>query len=299
MKRVGLYLGCNIPLRRPDIEYSMRYALKELDFEVVDLDGAACCPAFGSMPSVDIVGWCVGAAWNMAIAEEKGLEYMVTGCGSCYGSMNEARYHMKEHPEVKEKVNEILGKVGMKYEGKVRLYNFYNLIYDLVGLEELKKKVKYPLNGMVIGVQVGCHNLWPSKAYPSNDDNTFQPKRLREIVEALGGVAPWYSMMTDCCGMGALGSLAREKSLSLFKKKAKKMIEEINPELFVTGCSSCLLRFDNDQAAMKKEGTIDFEVPAVHIAQLVALCLGAEPEKAVGLAEVPIDKVIEKIRGGK
>jgi heterodisulfide reductase subunit B len=49
---------------------------------------------------------------------------------------------------------------------------------------------------------------------------------------------------------------------------------------------------------MKKEGVIDFEVPAVHVAQLVALALGAEPEKAVGLAEVPVDKVIEKIRAG-
>jgi heterodisulfide reductase subunit B len=50
---------------------------------------------------------------------------------------------------------------------------------------------------------------------------------------------------------------------------------------------------------MKKEGVIDWEVPAVHVAQLVALCLGAEPEKAVGLAEVPINGIVEKIRGGK
>lgn len=298
MKRVGLFLGCNIPLRRPDIEYSMRYLLKELGVEVVDLEGATCCPAFGTMPSIDLVGWCVGSAWNMAIAEGKGLEVMVTGCGSCYGSLNEARYHMEKHPEIKEKVNEILGSVGMRYEGKVKVYNIYNYIYDFIGIEELKKAVKYPLNGMVCGVQVGCHNLWPSKAYPANDENTFQPRRLREICEALGGVAPWYSMMTDCCGMGALGSLARDKSWSLFKKKASKMIEEINPEVFVTGCSSCLLRFDNDQAQMKKEGVIDFEVPAVHVAQLVALALGAEPEKAVGLAEVPVDKVVEKIRAG-
>ncbi|HCE79808.1 MAG TPA: heterodisulfide reductase, partial [Thermodesulfobacterium commune] len=42
MKRVGLFLGCNIPLRRPDIEYSMRYLLKELGVEVVDLEGATC-----------------------------------------------------------------------------------------------------------------------------------------------------------------------------------------------------------------------------------------------------------------
>ncbi|MCS7278995.1 MAG: CoB--CoM heterodisulfide reductase iron-sulfur subunit B family protein [Thermodesulfobacteriaceae bacterium] len=298
MKRVGLYLGCNIPFRRPDVEYSMRYALKALDFEVVDLEGAACCPAFGSMPSVDLLAWCVGSAWNLSIAEEKGLEYIVTGCGSCYGSLNEAKYHMEKHPEIKQKVNEILSSVGKKYEGKVKVYNFYNLIYDLVGLDELKRKVKFPLKGLICGAQPGCHNLWPEKVFPANDENTFQPKRLREICEALGGEAPWYSTITDCCGMGALGTLAKDKSETLFIRKIKTMLEEINPELYVVGCSSCLLRGDNRQAVMKKEGKIDFELPAVHIAQLVALALGAEPEKVLGLTEVPIEKVLEKIRGG-
>lgn len=298
MKRIGLFLGCNIPLRRPDIEYSMRYVLKELGVEVVELEGATCCPAFGTMPSIDLVGWCVGAAWNMALAEEQGVD-LITGCGSCYGSLNEARHHMEEHPEVKEKVNEILGKVGKRYEGKVKVWNVYNYIYEEIGLEVVKEKVRYPLNDMVIGVQVGCHNLWPSKAYTSNDEDVFHPTRLRELCEAVGGKAPWYSTMLDCCGMGALASLAREKSLELFKRKVEKMREEIGPELMVTGCSSCLLRFDNDQVQMKKEGKIDWELPAMHVAQLLALVMGAEPEKAVGLAEVPVGGVVEKIRGGK
>ncbi len=297
MKKIGLYLGCNIPLRRPDIEYSMRYMLEKLGVEVVDLEGATCCPAFGTMPSVDLVGWCVGAAWNMVLAEEKGVD-LITGCGSCYGSMNEARYHMEKHPEIKEKVNELLAKVGKKYEGKVKVWNVYNYLYEVIGLDEIKKHVKYDLKGIVCGVQVGCHNLWPSKAYHTNDPNIFHPTRLREICEALGGSAPAYTTLVDCCGMGALGSMARDKSLELFKKKVEVMREEINPELLVTGCSSCLLRFDNDQAQMKKDGKIDWEIPAVHIAQLVALALGAEPEKAVGLAEVPIEKIVEKIRGG-
>jgi heterodisulfide reductase subunit B len=206
---------------------------------------------------------------------------------------------MEKHPEVKEKVNEILGKVGKRYEGKVKVWNVYNYIYEEIGIEELKKRVKYSLNEMVIGVQVGCHNLWPSKAYTSNDEDVFHPTRLREVCEAVGGKAPWYSTMLDCCGMGALASLAKEKSWELFKRKVSKMIEEIKPDLMVTGCSSCLLRFDNDQAQMKKEGVIDFEVPAMHVAQLLALVMGAEPEKAVGLAEVPVDGIVEKIRGGK
>jgi len=293
--KIGLFLGCNIPLRRPDIEYSIRYMLEKLDIEVIDLDGTGCCPAFGTMPSVDLVGWCIGAAWTLSIAEEKGVD-IITGCGSCYGSLNESRYHMEKHPEIKEKVNEILGKVGMKYEGKVKIWNIYNYVYEVIGLKKLKNKIKYNLKGMKCGVHVGCHNLWPSRAYTSNDEDVFFPTRLREICEIIGGEAPAYGSMLDCCGMGALASLAKDKSLEIFKNKVRLMIEEINPDLCVTGCSSCLIRFDNDWAQIYKQGDINEIRPSFHIAQLLALVLGAEPEKAVGLAEGPVNEIIEKIK---
>ncbi len=296
--KIALFLGCNIPLRRPDIEYSIRYMLEKLDVEVIDLEGSTCCPSFGTMPSVDLVGWCTGGAWNLALAEEKGLD-IITGCGSCYGSLNESRFHMEKHPEIKKKVNEILKKVGMKYEGKVKIWNIYNYVYEMIGLRKLKSKIKYNLNGMKCGVHVGCHNLWPSKVYTSNDKDVFLPTRLREICEVIGGEAPVYGTILDCCGMGALGSLARDKSLEIFKNKVELMIEEIDPDLCVMGCSSCLIRFDNDWSQIYKQGDIDKIKPSFHIAQILALVLGAEPEKAVGLAEGPVNEIIEKMRGSK
>ncbi len=296
--KIGLFLGCNIPLRRPDIEYSIRYMLEKLDVEVIDLDGTGCCPAFGTMPSIDLVAWCVGGAWNLALAEEKGVD-IITGCGSCYGSLNESKYHMEKHPEIKEKVNEILRKVGMKYEGKVKIWNVYNFIYEIIGLKKLKNRIKYNLEGMKCGVHVGCHNLWPSKVYTSNDEDVFLPTRLRDICEAIGGKAPLYGTILDCCGMGALSSLARDKSLEIFKNKVKLMIEEIDPDLCVIGCSSCLIRFDNDWSQIYKQGDIDKIKPSFHIAQILALVLGAEPEKAVGLAEGPVNEIIEKMRRSK
>ena len=105
-----------------------------------------------------------------------------------------------------------------------------------------------------------------------------------------------YGSILDCCGMGALSSLARDKSLEIFKNKVRLMIEEINPDLCVTGCSSCLIRFDNDWAQIYKQGDINEIKPSFHVAQLLALVLGAEPEKAIGLAESPVNKIIEKIR---
>ncbi len=45
MEQIGLYLGCNIPLKAPDIEQSIRQIFPALGIQPVDLQGASCCPA--------------------------------------------------------------------------------------------------------------------------------------------------------------------------------------------------------------------------------------------------------------
>ncbi|MCS7214812.1 MAG: CoB--CoM heterodisulfide reductase iron-sulfur subunit B family protein [Thermodesulfovibrio sp.] len=297
MKRIGLFLGCNIPFNRPDVEYSLRFLLNALDVEIVEMEGAACCPAYGTMPSLGIFEWAVASAWNLSIAEEKGVD-MITGCGSCYGVQNEANYYMKKHPDIKKKVDEVLAKVGRKYNGNVKVWNVTNFLYEQIGLDTLKQKAKYSLNGLKCGIQTGCHNLWPSRAFPANEDNVFAPKRMREICEALGGVAPHYSTITDCCGMGALRSNAPEKSLALFKKKLDTIKAELDPDVNVIGCSSCLMQFDAGQSLLIEQKKINYKIPALHIAQLVAIALGAEVEKATALATIPLNGVITKIKGG-
>lgn len=297
MKKIGFFLGCNIPFNRPDVEYSARYMLNELDVEVVDLEGATCCPAYGTMPSLDLVGWAAASAWNLTIAEEKGVD-IITGCGSCYGSLNEAKYYMDKHPEIKQQVNKILAKVGKEYKGTTTVWNFPNFLYEEIGMDNLKSKVKYNLNGLKCAVQTGCHNLWPSRTFPKNENNSFAPTRLRELCEAMGGVAPHYSTITDCCGMGALRSTAPEKSLALFKKKLDVIKEEIDPDVTVMGCSSCLLQFDAGQALLVEQKKLNYKIPALHIAQLTAIALGADVEKAIAMASIPLNGVITKIKGG-
>lgn len=297
MKKIAFFLGCNIPFNRPDIEYSVRFLLDALDVQVVELEGATCCPAFGTMASVDEESWAISSAWNLILAEEKGVD-ILTACGSCYASLNESKHHMAKKPHLKEHVNNIYQKVGKEYKGTVKVYNLINYLYDEVGLDYIKQKVKNNLNGLVCGVQPGCHNLWPSKALPKTDENIFRPKRIRELCEAIGGVAPFYTCLTDCCGMGALRSTAVEKSLALFKQKLDTMKEEINPDLTVSGCSSCLMQFDGGQAMILEKKYIRYQIPAFHLGQIVALALGAEPEKAMAFAKIPADNVISKIQGG-
>lgn len=88
--RYGLYLGCNVPAIRPEVERAMRLAIPGLGVELVDLEGSACCPAFGTFPSADEIASLTISAWNLSIAEEKEVNSLIQ-CGSCYSSLRMAR----------------------------------------------------------------------------------------------------------------------------------------------------------------------------------------------------------------
>jgi len=296
--KVGFFVGCNTAFNRPDLEQAVRYAFPALGIELDNLEGQSCCPAWGTMPSVDLVGWCAVGARNWAIAEEKGLENIVTVCGSCYGSLAESKYKMVTKPELKVKVNEILKDIGKEFKGTSNVRHAFYFLYYEVGPDKIKEALKHRLDGLTVAVQPGCHSLWPSEVYYDKEENTFYPKVLREMCEALGATAPYYSRLLDCCGMGAMRSTDREKSFNLFQKKLLAIKEEVNPDLVVTGCSSCLIQFDATQEILRKEKKINFEIPALHYMQVLALCLGANPEQVTGLAKTDVSQVVKRILEG-
>ncbi|MEW5763181.1 MAG: CoB--CoM heterodisulfide reductase iron-sulfur subunit B family protein [Bacillota bacterium] len=295
--KVGFFVGCNTSFNRPDLEQAVRYAYPALGVELDDLEGQSCCPSWGTMPSIDLVGWCVLGARNYTIAEEKGLD-MITVCGSCYGSLAESKYKMDTRPEVKARVNELLKEIGKEYKGTSRIRHAVCYLYKEVGPEKIKEALKHKLDGLTIAVQPGCHSLWPSEVYVDKEEDPFHPKVLREMCEALGASAPYYSRLIDCCGMGAMRSTDMEKSFKLVLRKLESMKEEINPDLIVTGCSSCLIQFDTAQEFLRKDRKINFEIPALHYMQLLALCLGADPQQVTGLAKTDVSRVVNRILEG-
>lgn len=298
MAKYALFLGCNIPFNRPDVEVAMRNIFPALGVEVVDLEGYSCCPTWGTMPSVDIVGWCAVSARNLALAEEKGVD-LITACNSCYGSLNETRHKMLTNPEIHKKVNEILATIGRKYEGKAKCRHAAWVLYKDVGLEKLKESLKYTLDGITVAVQPGCHFLWPSEVYPDKEEDPFNPKVLRELCKAMGAEAPYYTKLIECCGMGALRSTDPERSFRLVKEKMENIKEEIDADLIVTTCSSCLIQLDDAQERLRKEGKLNFSIPVMHLVQVVALCLGFDPEKVAGICVTPRDEIIKRILENK
>lgn len=299
MEKFGLYLGCNIPFKAPDIEQSFRKIFPELGIEPVDLEGASCCPAWGTAPSFDLTTWCAISSRNITLAEEKGVP-MMTGCNSCYGIMSEAKHFIEDDKEREKAVNEQLGKIGREFKGTSDIYHVSQVLHKLVGVDKIKEKLKYDLSGLKIAVQPGCHQLWPSDVYHVKEENPYEPVALRELCEATGADAPHYSRLAGCCGMGGMRSTDVEKSLGLFQEKLTCIKEEVQPDMIVTTCSSCFLQFDMSQPILKEKGKIDFEpIPTFYYTQVLALAMGFDPAQVAAISNIDRAAVIAEIQSEK
>ena len=199
MEQIGLYLGCNIPLKAPDIEQSIRQIFPALGIQPVDLQGASCCPAWGTAPSFDLNTWCAISSRNLTIAEAREVDVM-TGCNSCFGVLSEARHFLAD-PERRKAVNQSLAAIGREYRGTADVYHVAHVLHRKVGLDRIRGSRKYALDGLKIAVQTGCHTLWPSDVYTVKEDNPYYPTMLKELCEATGATVPHYSRLESCCGI--------------------------------------------------------------------------------------------------
>lgn len=295
MDKCGIYLGCNIPFRAPDIEQSFNKVFPALGVELVDMEGATCCPAWGTAPSFDINTWLSISGRNINIAEEKNVDIM-TGCNSCFGVMSEAKHMIDHDAEKKKTLQANLAKIDRQFKGTSDVYHVSHVLYEQIGLEKISESLKYSLKDLKVAVQPGCHILWPTEVMKVKEKNSFYPTILKELTEALGAEAPHYSKLAECCGMGAMRSTDAEKSLGLLKKKLVNMKEECDPDIIVTTCSSCYLQFDSGQKLLKEKGEIDFEIPVFYYTQLLALCMGFDPANVAAICETPRDEIIQKIQ---
>ena len=294
MQKFALFLGCNIPFKAPDIEQSIRQVCPPLGIEPLDMVGASCCPAWGTAPSFDKGTWCALSCRNMAIAEEMGVDIM-TGCNSCFGILSEAKHFMHD-PEVAEEAHELLAHTGREYKGTSDIHHITHVLHEHVGAEKIAAALRYSQNGVTVAVQTGCHILWPTEVMTLREANPFFPRMLKDLVEATGASAPHYSRIEGCCGMGGMRTTNAEKSMRILGAKMRSMKEEIDPDVIVTGCSSCYMQFDQSQETLRKMGEIDFEIPVLYYTQFLALAMGFDPKEVAAISAMDRSGIIEKIQ---
>ena len=285
----GLFLGCIAPNRYPGIEASTRDILKRLGVGFSELQGASCCPAPGVTKSFDRETWRAVGARNLAIAERVGAE-LLTICNGCYASLFEVAHDINQDEAARARVNEALKAGGTTYNGGTKVRHLVEVLYREVGLDAIRAQADGRLKGLPVAVHYGCHLLKPSRI--KFVDAVERPTIMDELVEAAGAKSVPYAEKMACCGAGG-GVRARVPELSLKMTELKlRSIKDAGAKAIVNPCPFCHLQFDRAQTELK-----GYDIPVLHISQLLAMAFGAE-DRTLGLemneTKVNMDKLYSR-----
>ena len=267
--KYALYTGCVAKGAGRELLVSSQRACEKLGIELVEMTDAACCGAGVISEDNPMVADILNAR-TFALAEAQGLDIMNL-CTTCQGVHRKAQRKLEANPEYMAKVNAELSKdTGREYKGTVKVKHFYEVLIQDVGLDELRKKVVKPLQGLKVGAFYGCYATRPPEVNDLEDPD--DPDELERIIEVLGATPVKYDERLKCCGF-PIAMMNKDNSLQL-SGNAIAGAKAAGVEAMVTPCPLCHLNLDAYQPEIESRMGKKLRLPILHIPQLVALALG-------------------------
>ncbi|MFH1013412.1 MAG: CoB--CoM heterodisulfide reductase iron-sulfur subunit B family protein [Thermoplasmatota archaeon] len=275
MKRFAFYPGCIMQTEQYSYEMSLREILPVLDIELVDIQGFSCCgeplKSVNQMLSISL------AARNIAIVEKKGLDVFVP-CPMCHLAMSECKRILDADETMKQRVNNFLKDENLTYTGKADLISILDMFHDVIGLDNIKKKVKRPLPPLKIATHYGCHLIRPTEI--GRPDDAENPQKMEMLLKTLGAKPEDYPEKLDCCG-ALLNANLPETALTKTGQKLQK-VQEQGFQMFVDVCPWCHRQFDARQKKAGETVAVKLDIPVFYITQLIGISLGL-PEEKLGI----------------
>ncbi len=275
------FLGCNIPVRLKHYESASRAVLRELGVELVDIAEFNCCGY--PLRNIDLKAFVLSSARNLALAERQNLNMMIL-CKCGYGTLRMADHLMREDAPLREEVNALLTREGLKYEGDIQVKHLLSVLFKDVGIETIKEKITRPYENLKIATHYGCHALRPSNIVQFDDP--VAPSLFDQLVEVTGAESVDWPTKLDCCGGPLLGT-NDELSLDFTEKKLADA-RKAGAQYLTTGCTFCQVQFDTVQKMMATEKGTNHYVPSILYPQLLGLCMGID-KSVLGLDSNQID----------
>jgi heterodisulfide reductase subunit B len=270
--KYAFFVGCTVLSRLPGYEKSARKLAEKLGVELLDMPGSGCCGTT-YLETLDHKTGLAIAARNIAIAEEMGLD-IVTVCNGCTEVLTKANKELKENPELRVEVNEVLAEAGKEFKGTVEVKHLVRMLKEDVGLDAIKEKVEHNFSGFKIASHYGCHMLKPAEILMSDDPEN--PTVMDELVAATGAEPVEYPSKLECCAGPVMG-VREAVTWSVGMDKVKE-VQQYGDAL-VTACPFCYLTFERCQLMQENNPNL----PVLHIPQLLGLAMGLDPDE-VGLS---------------
>ena len=269
-QRYAYYPGCLASLSAKELDTSTRAVARKLEIELVDMESTTCCGA-GDIHEAKPEYYLHLNARILGQAEALGCDTLLTICNVCTLNLRQANKRLREHPDELERVNANLAQVGAHaYGGGVEVRHLLWELSEGDGYERFKEIAVKSLTGLKVAPFYGCQILRPSKVLGFEDPDS--PSSLERLIEACGAEAIDYPAKIKCCGFPII--LAREDVALGEAILPLQEAADAGADVIVTPCPLCHLSLDAWQAKAEKKAGRSFNMPVLHLAQLLGAAAG-------------------------
>jgi heterodisulfide reductase subunit B2 len=284
--KFAYYPGCSLRGTGRAYEESLLAVFRALDIQLEELEDWNCCGATTYMSFDEVTSYALSAR-NLAIAERMKLD-IAAPCAACYLCLNKTQHVMRDYPHINEVVQGALKTIGLNYQDRVKVRHPLDILWNDMGVEAIRKKVKVPLKGVKVAPYYGCQIVRPYAIF----DDQNAPVSMDRLLEAAGAEVIDYPVKTRCCGASQKGTLP-EMGLGLLARLLT-VAKERGADVIATACPLC--QFNLELFQDEANGSAPpVTMPVVFFTQLLGLALGA-PAKDIGFKHsvVPIQPMLRQ-----
>lgn len=297
----------------PGYPASLLWMMNEMDIRYLDETDQTSCTAWNyhgsgignieSLAAVFLRNFHQAYVSAKAEGKPEGYYYPLVHCGTSFGNYKEVREFLLLSADLRERVKNILGKLGRLVDGKLlipeEIVHYSEWVH--VMRPEIAERQKYDVSHIRTTVHPSCHVY---KMIPQDviyDDDVMNGDRVAVstgVLQSLGAQVIDYSTWYDCCGFGFRHIISEREFTRSFAidRKVKVAVEEANADVMIGHDTGCVTTLDKNQWISKADGR-PYELPILSDIQFAALACGADPYKIVQSHwhASPIEKLMEKM----
>ncbi len=267
MREIAYYPGCSLKGSAKGFEDSAISVSRNLGIELKELPRWNCCGTVYSLTDDNLMKQ-VGPIRNLLRAREQGYDSLYTLCSMCDNTLKRSNKLVKNDEDKLSKINNFMDQEE-DYQGEIDVKHYLELLRDELGWQEIKAKVKDPLEGVKVAPYYGCMLTRPKEI---GLDDPHKPTILDELITSLGGKPVDFPYESECCGSY---NTVDKKEVVLGKTQTiTGGANKAGADLIITACPLCHFNLDYRQAELLEVAPGHHPVPVFYFTQLMAVAFG-------------------------
>jgi heterodisulfide reductase subunit B len=295
---VQIFRSCLISTEYPGVESATKWLFDRFEVEYIVNPDQTCCTGLGyytdMMPFPTTMAI---SARNSCVAVEAGHPIQSYLCSTCY-AVNKKSQHVLAVPEYRREANRVLAKIGREYSESVAkaIRHMHTLEILWSRHHSIPGLIKRRLDGIKVATHPACHYC---KVFPDDvvgdSENFMIPE---DLLEPAGVIKTGlYNEKALHCGAGFRQMFVNPAEAQAVTQVKLRRLAQEKIDVLVHMCPNCAVMFDRHHSIIEEAASEEYPFVHLHVQQLVALALGADPDKVCGVVShsQDVEPILERI----